>query len=166
MQHPATHDMIKEQFFIVTEDIYAWELQVHVSEDSSSHFGAANTTVQFYRIHWPPWYPLHFPLSWWASACFPCRLPHITGLVSWPFHIHPKHLVPLNGTHLGLFLFLSISNPSLVDWTDSFHSVPFLSHMLSTLDSTATVQLHYSTVLIFHFPFHLSRLFSLDSHSP
>lgn len=41
MQDPATHNMIKEQCFIVAKDIYVQELQNLVSEDSSSHFGAA-----------------------------------------------------------------------------------------------------------------------------
>ena len=46
-------------------------------------------------------------------------------------------------------LFLSISNIPLVDWTDGFHFVPFLSHMLSLLDSAAAAQLCCSTVLMF-----------------
>ena len=52
---------------------------------------------------------------------------------------------------LSSFLLSSISNPPLVDWTNGFHSVPFLSHMLSLLDFTATAQLCYSTILMFHY---------------
>ena len=45
----------------------------------------------------------------------------------------------------------SISNPPPVDWMNGFHSIPFLSCMLSLLDSAATAQLHCSTVPMFQY---------------
>ena len=69
-----------------------------------------------YGIHWPPWYPLHFALSWQSSAHLPHRLPCITGLVLWPFLICPKCLVPLDGTpswSLSFLIFLPLLHWSI-----------------------------------------------------
>ena len=65
-----------------------------------------------YGIHWTSWHPLHFPLPQWTSARLHCRIPCITRLVSWPFLICPKCLVPLDGT-LPWPLSLFISFPIL-----------------------------------------------------
>ena len=112
-----------------------------------------------YGICRPPRYPLHCPLFQQTPACLLCRISHITGPVSQPFLVHPQCLIPLDRTPpwslslLILFLF-----PPPVDQTDGFHSVPFLSHMLSTLDSTAAAQLCHSTGLPFLIPSHWTAI--------
>ncbi|KAF8430436.1 hypothetical protein L210DRAFT_3322112, partial [Boletus edulis BED1] len=73
MQHPATHDVIRNQCFTVAEDTYLWELRDLVSKDSSSHFGAANTTVQqleeFHIDNMAHTMKSHAPRMWCLFDC-------------------------------------------------------------------------------------------------
>ena len=119
-----------------------------------------------YGIHRPSRYPLHFPLSRLPAISFHQQIPCLARPIPEPIWIRPQRLIPLDGTPLPnidvllCFTFL-VSDPLCSSTSPSVRWFPFLSHMLSSLDSAAAPHSLCSTSSSFHFPFHLSLLQSL-----
>ena len=125
-----------------------------------SYNNASNVTT-CYRIHWPPWYSLYFPLSWWTSACCPCRLSRITRLVSQSFLVCSQCFIPLDRTPSWLLsssFYFQFSTSWLDQWFP-FCSILVLYAFLFRFHSyCATVLQHCSkTLILFHFSFLISH---------